>query len=245
MASVPHEQLLRLVDLQKIEIDLRKQKQLLAQVDERVGALDANLKEFISAIESKEARVEELQQNYRSWESDVQDNSLSIQKSEEKIRSVKTNKEYQSGLKEIEELKSKSTSIEDSMIQCLEEIEAVESEMKTVKADYDEQKQLLTKEKETILLEAGQTRTEMENLQSRQDQLGAQISKSLLGVFNRIKLQHPDGRAIVKVLGAVCQGCYMNIPPQMYNELQREDSLKMCPSCERIIYWQRADERSE
>ncbi len=65
-------------------------------------------------------------------------------------------------------------------------------------------------------------------------------------MFNRVKSQQPDERAIVQgVTDAVCQGCHMNIPPQMYNELQREDSLKMCPSCERIIYWQRIDERSE
>jgi predicted nucleic acid-binding Zn-ribbon protein len=37
----------------------------------------------------------------------------------------------------------------------------------------------------------------------------------------------------------------MNIPPQVYNELQRCDSLKYCPSCFRIIHWQDQDERSE
>ena len=51
--------------------------------------------------------------------------------------------------------------------------------------------------------------------------------------------------AIVDVKMQVCQGCNMNIPPQMYNELQRGISLKYCPSCERIIYWQDENERSE
>ncbi|MCD4805390.1 MAG: nucleotide-binding protein, partial [Desulfobacterales bacterium] len=26
-------------------------------------------------------------------------------------------------------------------------------------------------------------------------------------------------------------------PPQMYNDLQRCDSLKFCPNCQRIIYY--------
>ncbi|MEE9535799.1 MAG: C4-type zinc ribbon domain-containing protein, partial [Desulfobacterales bacterium] len=35
---------------------------------------------------------------------------------------------------------------------------------------------------------------------------------------------------------AVCQGCNVNIPPQLYNELQRFDTLMFCPHCQRIIY---------
>ncbi len=245
MASVPSEQLLRLVELQELETELLKNRRLLAQVDEKVAGLNASLKEFEDAIETKAARTKELQQQYRTWESEVQDNGIRIQKSQEKLRSVKTNKEYQSGLKEIDELKSKSTSIEDNMIQCLEEIETAESELAEVQTDYNQQQQHLLAEKESILQEADRTRAAMGKLQSQQDGLSRQVPDRLLDIFNRVKSQQPDGCAIVRVLGAVCQGCHMNIPPQMYNELQREDSLKMCPSCERIIYWQRTEERSE
>jgi predicted nucleic acid-binding Zn-ribbon protein len=31
----------------------------------------------------------------------------------------------------------------------------------------------------------------------------------------------------------------------MYNELQRGDSLKRCPICDRIIYWKNENKRSE
>ncbi|HET6282400.1 MAG TPA: C4-type zinc ribbon domain-containing protein [Polyangia bacterium] len=30
----------------------------------------------------------------------------------------------------------------------------------------------------------------------------------------------------------------MNIPPQLYNVLQRGLSIETCPSCHRIIYWE-------
>jgi predicted nucleic acid-binding Zn-ribbon protein len=49
------------------------------------------------------------------------------------------------------------------------------------------------------------------------------------------------GIAISQVVNATCSGCNMNIPPQMYNELQKRDSLKFCPNCERIIYWKNGD----
>jgi hypothetical protein len=50
---------------------------------------------------------------------------------------------------------------------------------------------------------------------------------------------------IIAVIDAVCQGCHMNIPPQMYNELQRGDNLTKCPMCQRLIYWKNTPKRPE
>jgi len=35
----------------------------------------------------------------------------------------------------------------------------------------------------------------------------------------------------------VCSGCNVNLPPQMYNEIQRFDRIRFCPNCQRIVYW--------
>jgi predicted nucleic acid-binding Zn-ribbon protein len=51
-----------------------------------------------------------------------------------------------------------------------------------------------------------------------------------------IKEQNPVGLAVVPVKDAVCHGCNVNLPPQLYNELFRCDSLRFCPNCQRIIY---------
>ncbi|HEX4620762.1 MAG TPA: C4-type zinc ribbon domain-containing protein, partial [Myxococcaceae bacterium] len=33
-----------------------------------------------------------------------------------------------------------------------------------------------------------------------------------------------------------CQGCNMNVPPQLYNTLRSTLGTDICPSCHRIIY---------
>jgi hypothetical protein len=47
------------------------------------------------------------------------------------------------------------------------------------------------------------------------------------------------GLAVVAVKDGTCRGCNMRIPPQLYNVLQRGNSLELCPTCNRIIYWAR------
>ena len=46
-----------------------------------------------------------------------------------------------------------------------------------------------------------------------------------------------DGR---RCSNGTCQGCNMNIPPQLYNILQRGDAIELCPNCNRIIYWDKS-----
>ena len=45
------------------------------------------------------------------------------------------------------------------------------------------------------------------------------------------------GLAMAPVKNGTCQGCNMNIPPQVFNQLQRGDTIELCGNCNRIIYW--------
>jgi predicted nucleic acid-binding Zn-ribbon protein len=67
-------------------------------------------------------------------------------------------------------------------------------------------------------------------------QFSGLIDSQLFKKYLVIKKQQQEGLAVVPVKDAVCHGCNVNLPPQLYNELFRYDSLKFCPNCHRIIY---------
>ena len=170
-------------------------------------------------------------------------NLAKIQKSEEKLRSVKTNKEYQSSLKEIDDIKAINSKLEDEMLEFLEKIETAEKALKERKQHYTEIVEDSNQQKDSIKRDAEQREKKLAELESDRSQIAAELDTAVIEIFNRVKAKQVDGVAIVAVVDAVCQGCNMNIPPQTYNELQRRDSLKYCPSCDRIIYWKDQDER--
>ena len=80
---------------------------------------------------------------------------------------------------------------------------------------------------------------------SDRDVVTESLDGAILDIFNRVKAKQPDAVAIAEVKDEVCQGCNLNIPPQMYIDLQHRNSLKNCPSCERIIYWEDHNKRPE
>ena len=234
-----------LLKLQQIDMETEKLGAYLQNVPVQIKNLDTRLDEFTRNVEDDENLITELNKKYRAYESDIQSNVGKIEKSQEKLRAVKTNKEYQSSLKEIDDIKAINSKLEDAMLEFLEQIETAEQSLNENKQQYSRIVDELEDEKKALIQAAEQGEKELARLRSDRDAVVAALGTGLMDIYEYQLTKQGDGIAIVDVKNEVCQGCNMNIPPQMYNELQRDISLKYCPSCERIIYWQDENERSE
>jgi len=245
MTDLTQKDIVALVKLQKIEIETGKLKACLRDVPVQIQNLDQKLEEFTRKVENDTEFIAELNKKYRTYESDIQLNLGKIEKSEEKLRSVKTNKEYQSSLKEIEDIKAINSKIEDEMLEFLEQIETAEQSLIESQQQSSRIVEEIGRDKKALLQTVEQGKKNLAALGSDRDAVAVTLDAELLDIFKRQLMEQGDGIAIVAVKNAICQGCHMNIPPQMYNELHRGNSLKYCPSCQRVIYWQDQDERSE
>jgi predicted nucleic acid-binding Zn-ribbon protein len=224
-----------LVKLQSIDSRKKKISSMLSKVDDRIGGLDLQLDESRAIVEKSEAELDDLRKKYRETETELNMNAPRIEKSKEKLRAVKNNKEYQSLLKEIEDLKNKSSLMEDDMLECLEAIERSEVSLKESEAEFKAIEDRIQQEKETVAKESEKGRLELETLNKEWEQVALAVDPAIMRTFEKIR-QKVGGVTIAPVINAVCQACNMNIPPQLYNELLRFDSLKYCPNCQRIIY---------
>jgi predicted nucleic acid-binding Zn-ribbon protein len=245
MPTITEEQIVTLVKLQKIDTEAQKLESLLKEIPVRIGTFEQRLEKFMRTVEEDENLISELNKKYRTYESDVQLNLGMIQKSQVKLRSVKTNKEYQSSLKEIEDIKSKNSKIEDEMLEFLERIESAESDLNEQRDAYSKIVDETNREKVSIEKDGDQCKQKLVELASDRNAVTDLLDSTILDIFYRVKAKQPDSVAIAEVKDAVCQGCNLNIPPQLYIELQHRNSLKNCPSCERIIYWEDHNKRSE
>lgn len=230
------EQIKVLVKLQHLDTETVRIKSTLKDVSKKLENLDSSLKEIEQTIKDQESVLNELKKQYRDYESDVKMNLAKNKKSQERLRSVKTNKEYQSMLKEIEDVKSKNSSIEDKMIECLERMDETEEIIAKKKDEYLLFSDRIKSEKENIEREAGINKKKLDELDMDRKNVSGLIDSQLFKKYLVIKEQQQGGLAVVPVKDAVCHGCNVNLPPQLYNELFRYDSLKFCLNCHRIIY---------
>ncbi len=229
------EQTENLVKLQSIQSGKKRINAMLSKVDKKFSDLDRELVASRAIVDKKEGDLENQRKKYREIESELNMNAPRIDKSKEKLRAVKNNKEYQSLLKEIEDLKKQSSSMEDNMLECLEQTEKLEAAIKESETEFQSIKEHIQHEKEDVGKAAEKGKLELETLNAEWEQVSAAVAPEILKTFEKTR-QLVGGVTIAPVINAVCQGCHMNIPPQLYNDIQRFDSLKYCPSCQRIIY---------
>lgn len=230
------EKLIVLIDLQTLEAEVACVQSALQMIPGTLEALDASFMELRTALSEKTASISELKKEYRAKEADVEMNLSRIKKSRERMDSVKTNKEYQSLLKEIQDLEGKNSLVEDEMLAGLERMEDGEKDILRLKQEMARMEKEVAEQKTVVTRKAEALTQRQAELEQQLDEQMRAVDPEILKTYNRVKLR-VGAIGIVPVNNAVCKGCHLNIPPQMYNELHRQDSLKFCPHCHRMIYW--------
>ncbi|SMC23994.1 hypothetical protein SAMN02746041_01896 [Desulfacinum hydrothermale DSM 13146] len=230
------EQLRYLVELQILE---NKKNELLRDREATPGKLSALDKEF-STVESeyllKKADYEHAVQLHRSLETEIADLEARIKRSKQKEREVKSNREYQALLKEIEELKEEVASREDHALELMEKIESARGELEAMEKEVSELKEKIDAQKARLQEESERVSEKIDRLNELQAAVRAKVDPDLLKRWDFL-IGKQKGIAVAPVEKGVCQICHLNIPPQRFIELQRDESILTCPHCHRFLYW--------
>lgn len=234
------EQINILIEVQGVEKEILQAGRQLDALSGEAVSLDQEAATRETMVAGEKKALEEIRKAYRELESESRINRDLIVKSNEKLRAVKTNKEYQSILKEIEEIRKKNSGIDDRMLDHLEKMEAAEKAVAEQEAQLEQFIQSCREKKGSLTARVQDERQTVDTLNEKKLQISAKADPHMISILDDVK-KKVRGMAVVPVEGAICLGCHMNIPAQLYNELQRFDELRFCPHCHRIIYWQDKD----
>lgn len=231
------EKLLLLIKIQECDSELVKLSAKKKTLPENIEKLGKEFSIFEEEIKKNRVKYDELKASHAENENKIKRINEGIVKTKERMLEVKNNKEYQAMLKEIETAESSRSEVETSIISLLEELDKLsvlvkkdEEKLKEVRNKYEQEKKALEDDLNTVDSDVtawGQKRAELQK----------GIPDDLISRYEKIKKRN-KGIGVTSVWKATCNGCHMNIPPQLYNELQKSDELLSCPHCNRIIYFQ-------
>lgn len=233
-----NELLSQLVELQAIDMEIDR-------IDQAIKAEQKGLDERITTLANREALISELQEKItsqqketRSFEGEMADKMDYVRDRQSKMMQVQTGREQTALLKEIEDAKKSAKENEEKIVAIMLSVEQLTARM-------TEEKNLLKGEKELVAEETEKVRISIEAINKgkrekdqRRGEQAVKIKGSVLRKYDTLRLRR-NGLAVVNVVDGVCQGCYMAIPPQLFNRLLRGDELFECPTCQRMIYYVR------
>jgi len=229
-----------LVRLQKAETEIVRIKAFFEELDEEKSKLASRLSEFESALEGHRAAFEKTAVQYRETEAEIQIIDDRVIKSNENLRKVATNKEYQALRREVDDNAKRKEKLENLLIEQLEEMESKEALVKEREAEFQQLSEKIRSEQKEVNKKGEDDRERLAEFRQQREDIGRDLDSDLMGLFNEVS-ETSGGMAVAEVKQEVCRGCFMNIPPQLYIEVQRCQRLIQCPQCNRILYFKQED----
>jgi len=233
---VLREQLETLAVLQGIDLEVKRHRtartERLDQIERSEGeiaGLAAEVKTLREAWEEKDAVRKAKEQTILDANRKATDKRM-------RMSQIKSIKELQALQREIGAIKESNGIVEEELIEVMTDLEAQEEvlkqkedELTALRNDWNEKKGPLQKEIAEIDQQIDLTR------ESR-DATASRLSNDLMGKYELL-FDRRGGTAVVAVSSAICQACYMNIPPQLWNDVLRNERVNLCPSCQRILFY--------
>lgn len=229
------EQINNLRELQEVDLEIDRIDAAITTGDEELQ----NQREVISLLQGAISEFREKlalsAERRQHLETEIQEAQALIKDRQNKMMKVQTNREYQSLLKEIEDAKNANRQREEELVRLLEQDEYLQKKDEEQSALLAAEESGLSEQTARREAEAVKLATKRQKMTKDRESKAKKVKTDLLRKYELIRAKR-DGLAMAGVNRGVCYGCYMNVPPQLYNELLREDKMHICPTCNRMLY---------
>lgn len=230
-----HAQIEILASLQTVDREIKEQtglKQgLLSELQTKQKEIQAKKRE-IEVLTAAYAEKEKL----RAEKDRVfQDEGRKATDKRMRMNRIKNIKELQALQREIEQMRESNGDLEEELIKIMQDIDALKAQIQTKESEMAAMREEWRNKQQELETQITGIDRSVSEAASRRQSIASQVTGDLISRYELI-FSRRGGTAVVEVAGGICQGCYMNIPPQLGNEISRSDKVHLCPSCQRILY---------
>jgi predicted nucleic acid-binding Zn-ribbon protein len=229
------DQLKQLEELQTHDAKIQELEQSLKAIPAKLAATEVDLARVEALLTAEGSSLKETERYYAEQKGLVTDDEVQVAGAKHKLTQAKNSKEYMAAQREIEQRRDSLTSREGEIGKLVEAVDAKKKLLNDRATDVQALRDSIAKDGEAARVRMAEIEAKISEQRVERDKLAALVKPDVLKRYGAIRMRR--GLAVVSVKNGTCQGCNMNIPPQLYNVLQRGISIEICPSCSRIIYW--------
>jgi predicted nucleic acid-binding Zn-ribbon protein len=230
------DQLRRLEELQQHDARIQELENSLKAIPAKLASTQNDLARVEGMLTTERTALTETERYYAEQKGLLTDDEQQVAGAKHKLTQAKNSKEYMAAQREIEQRRESLTGREGEIAKLVEAVDAKKKLLADRATDVQTLRDSIAKDGEAARLRMAELEGKIAELRAERNALAAGVKPEVLKRYGTIRMRR--GLAVVSVRNGTCQGCNMNIPPQLYNTLQRGQTIETCPSCHRIIYWE-------
>ncbi len=230
------DQLKRLEELQAHDAKIQELENTLKAIPAKLAATQNDLVRVEGLLTTERQALGETEKYYGEQKGLLTDDEIQVAGAKHKLSQAKNSKEYMAAQREIEQRREGLTTREGEIAKLVEAVDAKKKLLGDKASDVQALRESIAKDEEAAKARMAEIEAKIAEQRAERDKLAAAVKPEVLKRYGNIRMRR--GLAVVSVRNGTCQGCNMNIPPQLYIIIQRGQTIETCPSCHRIIYWE-------
>lgn len=232
------QQLLDLYEIQQIDLGIRDIEKRFESIPARLRELEATLGASRAELAKLSEQRDLLVKEAKTLEAQIQAENIRLRKWEARLAEIRNQREFLALSREIEGSKRANREGEEKIGELNAQREQLDGQIEALHDKLAETEIDANTERERVQNELGEVSGILGREKARRDALLGKIPGALLRKYENIRAKR-FGVGLVPVVDGNCQGCNMKLPPQLYNILQRVETVEQCPSCQRLVFWSR------
>ena len=223
--------------LQELDQDIFALSEELRRLPEERAKRRQEIDNSIATLEGAKARAHDLNARIK----EIDDLTTIQRQRQRKVEGEAMNSRADMALvaafqHQIKTLKRNISIAEEEGLGLVEESESISAIIDRTQAEIDKAEEVFAEFSANVDAETKVARARLDELESeRAKRLSDEVSPESLELYERL-LAAREGVALAELEGRICQGCYMEVPSNLYVRVARGTSLTQCPSCDRIFY---------
>lgn len=217
----------------------RKLRQLAKESDDipaRKKLTDARLDEYRKAVQMGQDELKKNASSAKQIEIDIDTMKGRILKLREQQGQVKKNDEYKAIEHEVAMLQENIRKQEDGEIELMEQAETIRQRITQAEQKLKQEQAIVSTDESALDQRLKNIQSEIDQLKTERAGLVADVDPSWLSRYDRT-FKHTGDFAIVPIESGACGGCHMKLPPQVVQNVKRNEGMVCCSFCSRILFW--------
>ncbi len=229
------EKLLALVELQRVDLEIAALNKSAAEYPKQIAELEQQLGLARSATEAERAKMTDLDRQKATMEQTIVEEKDKVKKWEARLTEQRSTREYSALAREIDIAKKTNLTMAEDLIELGKLHAAQRTAFQVKEVEFNGRAKELAGQMNALREQLTVVETQVKGYAGKREAASQKVDSTLIKRYEHIKKKKLPAMVAVVAPGT-CNGCRMNIPPQMYNTLRTTLGYDLCPSCQRIVH---------